>query len=469
MNNTVTRFAPSPTGNLHIGGIRTALINFIVTEQAKKKYPNSKFLLRIEDTDKKRSKESFKESIINGINWLGINYNNQIYNQSENIQRHQKIAFQLLENNKAFKCICSQADIQKRRDENLKKNKDIKRLCENCETNDKIQKVEKNFVIRIKIPKLGSLKINDIVQGNINIENKEIDNFILLRSDGSPTYLLSAVVDDFDMGINIIIRGDDHINNAFRQQYIYLGMNWSIPLYAHIPLIYGQDGKKLSKRHGAVDINEFKEKGYLKESIINNLILLGWSPNNKNEFINLDEIINTFKISKISKSPSIFDYKKLNHFNNYYLRKNENLNLFINYCNKNKKLNYFYQKDEKKIMKIFEVYKKNLNYFQELENICPLYYDENYKTKKNILLDENFNKILNIFIVKLEQITLWENEIINNVVNDFIKNNNIKFIIFGKPLRLTLINSKNGPTITDILYILEKKDSIIRLKNYINS
>ena len=327
MNKIVTRFAPSPTGNLHIGSLRTALINYIVTKNAKIENPDSKFLLRIEDTDKLRSKKEHINNIIKGLKWVGINWDKEIFIQSNQIKRHQEIASVLLKKKLAFKCICTKEELDERRkDKTNLFNK--KRLCFDCENNDEIQNSKKDYTVRIKIPLHDSIIIKDIVQGDIEVQNKEIEDFIILRNDGSPTYMLSVVVDDFDMNVNMIIRGDDHLNNYFRQKFIYKNMNWTIPSYAHIPLIHGEDGAKLSKWHGAVDIKEFEKKGFLKESIINNLILLGWSNNTDTEIISIEDIIKNFNIKKISKSSSIFDYKKLNFFNNHYLKLEKNINYF---------------------------------------------------------------------------------------------------------------------------------------------
>ena len=467
MNAIITRFAPSPTGNLHLGGVRTALINYIVAKKAKKKFPESKFLLRIEDTDKIRSHNEFKNNILNGLNWIGLHHDDELYIQSKRIKRHQNVALDLLKNNKAFKCICEPAELEKKRNENLKNNKNVKRLCINCENNHNVQELKNGYALRIKIPNSENITITDLVQGKITVKNQEIDNFIILRKDGTPTYMLSVVVDDFDMGVNLIIRGDDHLNNSFRQFYIYQNMHWQIPQYAHIPLIHGEDGKKLSKRHGAVDISEFKEKGYLQEAIINNLILLGWAPSNSNEFISLKEIINNFEINNLSKSSSIFNYDKLNHFNCYYLKKDENLYYFNQYSQTNPQLRTFYRKDKEKLKRIFDIYKKNINYYNELVNICPIYFEENFVTKKNILLNKEFKGLLKKFIVLLNNIDLWENKKIEDLIKNFINTNKIQFISFGKPLRLVLINLENGPSVSDIFYVLGKKNSILRLNNYI--
>ncbi len=335
MTKIITRFAPSPTGNLHIGSARTALLNFIITQQI----PLSKFYLRIEDTDKLRSKEEFKQNILDGLSWLGITWEDKVQIQSERIKRHQNVAKELLNNNFAYKCNCSEEKLKHKR-ELIKNNKNLsKKICTECKENDQIQNLTNDFVVRIKLPDEGEIIIKDKIQGNITVKNKELDDFILLRKDLTPTYMLSVVVDDNDLGVNLVLRGDDHLNNAFRQYYIYKFLNWNIPEYAHVPLIHGEDGSKLSKRHGAVDILEFKKNGYLKEAIINNLILLGWSPKNQSEIININDIINLYDIKKLSKSSSIFSYNKLNFFNNHYIRSQDGFEKFEYFClNHNKKI-----------------------------------------------------------------------------------------------------------------------------------
>ncbi|PPR47490.1 MAG: Glutamate--tRNA ligase, partial [Alphaproteobacteria bacterium MarineAlpha5_Bin9] len=317
MNKIITRFAPSPTGPLHLGSVRTALINYIVTIQAKKVNEESKFILRIEDTDKERSKDEYITNIINSLKWLNIDWDNEIVIQSKNVLRHIEIANELINKKGAYKCICSSEKIEEIRKKRLKEKMSIKRLCETCQNDSSIQNLKENYCVRIKIPNDGSIKINDLIQGEVSIQNKEIDNFILLKKDNSPTYMLSSVVDDYDSKINTVIRGNDHFNNAFRQYYIYKYLNWKFPFYAHLPLVHGLDGSKLSKRHGSVNVYDFKDNGYLPKALINNLILLGWSPNNNSEIIEMDEIIKKFDIKKISKSSSIFNYKKLDFFNNY--------------------------------------------------------------------------------------------------------------------------------------------------------
>ena len=463
MTPIITRFAPSPTGNLHIGSARTALINFIVNQQN----PLSKFYIRIEDTDKERSRSEFSQNILKGLEWLGLNWENEIQIQSQRIKRHQEIANKLLENKFAYKCICSEEKLKTQR-ELIKSNKNLsKKICTECKINSEVQELKEGFVIRIKIPDDGSLKIEDKIQGNVEVLNKELDDFILLRKDHSPTYMLSVVVDDNDLGVNFIIRGDDHLNNTFRQNYIYKYLNWNSPVYAHIPLIHGEDGSKLSKRHGAVDVLDFKENGYLPEAIINNLILLGWSPGKENELIDINEIIEKFEITKLSKSSSIFSYKKLNFFNNYYLRNQSGLNKFLEYCKNNKKLKDLILKNENKIKTIFEVYKKDLNNFAEILDIVDVYFDKNFKLDQNEVFSDEFKSLYKDFLDSISNIDNWDRENIQNTISDFLNLKNIKFPILGKPIRFLMTNSYNGPSISDIFLILGKKDSIDRLNQYI--
>ena len=463
MTNIITRFAPSPTGNLHVGSARTALINFIVSQQNQ----NSKFHLRIEDTDKERSKKEFTKNILDGLNWLGIKWDENIQIQSERIDRHRDIAKILLEKKHAYKCICSEEKLSKKR-EQIKQNNNIsKKICTECKNNETIQNLAKDYVIRIKLPDEGELKINDIIQGEIIVQNKELDDFIILRKDQSPTYMLSVVVDDNDIGVNLIIRGDDHLNNAFRQYYIYKYLNWALPNYAHIPLIHGEDGSKLSKRHGAVNILDFKNNGYLKESLINNLILLGWSPKNKNELIDIKDIIKLFEINKLKKSSSIFSYDKLNFFNNYYLRQDNAVKEFKNYCLEHKKLKDFVINDSFKLEKIFEIYKKTLNNFSEIADIIDIYFDKKFKFNQNEKFSEEFNNFYHEFREEIINIEHWSRENIQSIIDSFLKNKKLKFPVLGKPVRYILINSYNGPSISDIFIILGKKDSIDRLNQYI--
>jgi len=463
MTEIITRFAPSPTGNLHIGSARTALINFII----KFKKINSKIYLRIEDTDKERSTEEFKNNILRGLKWLGITWDNEPQIQSQNIKRHIEIANKLLIDGNAYKCVCSEKKLNERRKKINSGEIISKKICISCEKISEVQNLEKDYVIRIKIPLEGNNKLEDIVQGNIEIKNSEIDDYILVRKDGTPTYMLSVVVDDHDLGVNFVIRGDDHLNNYFRQKFIYKYMDWELPKYAHIPLIHGEDGSKLSKRHGAVNLIDLKEEGYLPEAIINNLILLGWSPKNQNdEIIQLDSIISKFEIKDLSKSASIFSYKKLDYFNNYYLRQEDNLHLFIEYCKSNVHLQEYIEENKEKLIRIFNIYKKDINKYKQMVEIAEIYFNKNFEISLNEKFQEEFNNCFSEFLNLINSIKKWEYEIINSKIKDFLEKNNIKFPVLGKPIRYLLTNNYNGPSITDIFMILGKNQSLERLNKY---
>ena len=463
MTKIITRFAPSPTGNLHIGSARTALINFI----CKSKDIDSRLYLRIEDTDKARSKEEFKNNILSGLQWLGINWDNEPQIQSQNINRHLEIANKLLDNGQAFKCICSEKELSERRKKINSGYITSKKICASCDKNNKVQNLEKDYVIRIKIPVEDNEILEDVVQGCVEVKKSEIDDYVLVRIDGTPTYMLSVVVDDHDLGVNFIIRGDDHLNNYVRQKFIYEYMNWEIPTYAHIPLIHGEDGSKLSKRHGAVNLIDLKKQGYLPEAIINNLILLGWSPKKSDdEIVQLKNIISMFNINDLSKSASIFSYKKLDYFNNYYLRQEQNLELFINYCKTNINLQKHIERDEKKLIRIFNIYKKDISKYEEIVKIAEIYFNSNFEILKNEIFEHEFNNCFNNFLELINSIKNWEYDVINSEIKDFLKKNNLKFPILGKPVRFLLTNNYNGPSITDIFMILGKDQSIERLNKY---
>ena len=289
----------------------------------------------------------------------------------------------------------------------------------------------------------------------------------MVRKDLTPTYMLSVVVDDHDLGVNYIIRGDDHLNNYFRQKFIYEYMNWQIPKYAHVPLIHGEDGSKLSKRHGAVNLIDLKEQGYLPDAIINNLILLGWSPKNQDdEITQLQNIISKFDINDLSKSASIFSYKKLDYFNNHYLRQETNLDLFLNYCKSNSLLNKYLKFDKEKLIRIFKIYKKDISKYNEIINIVEIYFNDNIVISLDENFQDEFNDCFNDFLKLINNINKWKYDNINLEIKEFLKKNNIKFPVLGKPIRYLLTNNYNGPSIADIFMILGKDQSLERLKRY---
>ena len=308
----VTRFAPSPTGFLHIGGARTALFNWLFA-----RHHGGKFLLRIEDTDKARSTDAAIAAILDGMRWLGLDWDGHEYYQSQFWARHAEVAHRLLERGHAYRCWMTQDELAAQRE---KAQAERRPFRIDSPWRDRDGGGEGEAVIRLKAPREGETVIEDQVQGQVTVQNAELDDFVLLRSDGSPTYMLAVVVDDHDMGVTHVIRGDDHLNNAFRQLAIVKAMGWPEPTYAHVPLIHGPDGAKLSKRHGALGVDSYRDElGYLPEAVGNYLLRLGWG-HGDDEIISRTQAIEWFDLDHVGRSPSRFDFKKLENLNGHYLR-----------------------------------------------------------------------------------------------------------------------------------------------------
>ncbi len=309
----VTRFAPSPTGFLHIGNARTGLFSWLYA-----RHYGGKTLLRIEDTDKARSTRQAIDVILDGLKWLGLDWDGKAYFQSQFEARHAEVANQLIERGAAYRCYLTAEELKARREKAQAERRPFRLESEwrDCrETGPE----GAPFVVRLKAPREGETVIEDVVQGRVAVSNAEIDDFVLLRSDGSPTYMLAVVVDDHDMGVTHIIRGDDHLNNAFRQLAIVKAMGWAEPTYAHVPLIHGPDGAKLSKRHGALGVHDYRDMGILPEALFNYLLRLGWG-HGDDEIIGKGEAVEWFDLDHVGKSPSRFDIKKLQNLNGHYIR-----------------------------------------------------------------------------------------------------------------------------------------------------
>ncbi|MBL0117033.1 MAG: glutamate--tRNA ligase [Sphingomonadales bacterium] len=311
----VTRFAPSPTGFLHIGGARTALFNWLFA-----RHHGGKFLLRIEDTDRARSTDAAIDAIIDGLQWLELDWDGDVVFQFSRASRHAEVANLLLESGHAYRCYATSAELEAMREAQRAARLPM-RYDGRWRDRDPSEAPEgAPFVIRLKAPREGSVTIEDRVQGPVTVNNEELDDFVLLRSDGTPTYMLSVVVDDYDMGITHVIRGDDHLNNAFRQLALIHAMEWREPIYAHVPLIHGPDGAKLSKRHGAMGVDAYRDElGYLPEAINNYLMRLGWG-HGDDEIFSREQAIAWFELNGVGRSPSRFDFKKLENLNGHYLR-----------------------------------------------------------------------------------------------------------------------------------------------------
>jgi len=452
----VTRFAPSPTGYLHIGGVRTALFNWLYA-----KNNNGKFLLRIEDTDRKRSSLDAVDIILEGLEWLGINFDDIPIYQNSNISRHKEIANKLLNDGNAYRCWASEEELLKMKKIAEKNNSNIgyNGLWRDKEPTD--SELEKPYTIRFKTKKNGETIVNDKVQGDVFFQNNSIEDFIILRSDGSPTYMLSAVVDDHDMMVTDIIRGDDHLNNTAKQIQIYKALDWKIPKFSHIPLIHGDDGSKLSKRHGALGIDYYKKKGFLPEAIKNYLLRLGWSHGDK-EIFSEEEMIKLFNLKNIRKSSSRLDIEKLKSVNNFYI-KNKNNNELLNLI-KLKKIDC--DKHEESILKILSEVKTKTKTIDELiESIEFIFQKRPIKLneKATEILTTDAKKILSEIKKNIETLDTWDINNIEQLLKDFSSSKGIKFKDLGLPLRAVLTGTLSSPSIYNVLDCLGKDEVLNRI------
>ena len=461
MKKVATRFAPSPTGPLHIGGVRTALFNWLFS-----KNKNGNFYLRIEDTDKERSKEEYKNQILKSLNWIGIHHDGDEYIQSSKINEHINVAKELLSIQKAYKCFCTTEEIeeQKKRAKQKKLPYTYNRKCRDLAI-DKMPE-NKDFVIRFKSKIEGKSILEDIVQGKVEIENNTIEDFIILRKDGSPTYNLSASVDDHLMNMTHIIRGDDHKINTFKQIQIYEAIKWEIPSFAHIPLIHTIDGKKLSKRDKASTLDDYSKIGIMPDALRNYLLRLGWSYKDK-EIFNINESIELFNLDGIGKSPSKLDISRILSMNEYYIKNigEEELykNLF-NYCEIYK--SKIHANKEGVIKSSLSFLKNKAKTLEDIYNNSKyLIEDEvNISGEDQKIFDDNSKSTIKDFIEKIMNCEAFDRENLEIVVNEIIKKKEISFKNIGQPLRVALTGSKFGPGLYDILISLGKEEVLKRLK-----
>ena len=460
MKKVATRFAPSPTGPLHIGGVRTALFNWLYS-----KNQNGKFYLRVEDTDKERSKEEYKNQIIKSLKWIGINYDEKEYIQSNKIKDHVKIANELLKNGQAYKCYCSSEEIEEQK--KRAKQKKIPYIYDRRWRDKSEADAPKNIqpVIRFKSKIDGTSLLKDLVQGDVEIDNNTIEDFIILRNDGTPTYNLSASVDDHLMNVTHIIRGDDHKINTFKQIQIYQAMKWEIPSFAHIPLIHTIEGKKLSKRDKASTLDDYSKIGIMPDALRNYLLRLGWSYKDK-EIFTLDESINLFNLEGIGKSPSKLDMNRILSMNEHYIKNiNENdlFNQLTEYC---KLYKSEIQSDKKDKIKESLIFLKNKA--KTLEDIFNngqyiMVNEVNFNKDDIKLIDEKAKKVISDFNAQLGSVDKLNKETLEPIVNELIKSNDTNFKGVGQPLRIALTGSKFGPGIYDIIISLGKEEVRKRL------
>jgi glutamyl-tRNA synthetase len=452
--NIKTRFAPSPTGVLHIGGARTAIFNWLFAKKNK-----GDFYLRVEDTDLKRSRNEHVSGIKDGLKWLGLEWSGDTFFQSKNIKRHVEIADLLISKGKAYHCYATTEEMQAFKENNPGK-KFISKWRDAEYTRSKDQKNKP--VVRLKVYNEGVSKIQDLVLGSVEVRHSDIDDMVLLRSDGTPTYLLSSVVDDYDMGITHVIRGNDHLSNTFRQLQILNALSWSTPFYAHIPLIHGSDGNKLSKRDGALGIEEYKNDGYLPEALFNYLLRLGWSHKDV-EIISVKEVIQIFDLADINKSPAKFDMNKLRHLNQHYIQAQEDGLLFDYIISKHGDLNDTQKLKIKKSVPLIKSRGETLNDIQQLAEVFISKIDPIDKKSKEILAQEESSKLLAELYKLLQSWEDWTAEALNIICTKFAEKHGLKPAVIMKLLRATVLGTFKSPPIYSSMCIISKDEVLKRI------
>ncbi|TAH32411.1 MAG: glutamate--tRNA ligase [Alphaproteobacteria bacterium] len=459
----VTRFAPSPTGFLHIGSARTALFNWLFARGK-----GGKFLLRIEDTDQERSTPQAVDAIFKSMNWLELDWDGEVVYQMARSSRHAEVAREMLAKGNAYYCYCSPEELEEMRAKAQAEGRQPRYdgTWRNRDPKDAPAGVKP--VIRLKAPQTGTNTIHDEVQGEVTVSNEQLDDMILLRSDGTPTYNLAVVVDDHDMNITHVIRGDDHLNNAFRQYQIYKAMDWKVPSFSHIPLIHGPDGAKLSKRHGALGVEAYRDMGYLPEAMRNYLLRLGWG-HGDTEIVSMAEAQKIFSLSGIGQAPSRLDFDKLNSVNAHYIQAADDqrlLNLTIPHIESElgTPLNDFQKARLLKGMKglkpraktILELAKAALFYVRPL----PLPMDEPARAAINDNTKPKLQAVLGI----LQSLNDWSVTTIELAIKDYLKTNNLKLGDLGPALRAALTGTLQSPALFEVMEVLGREEVQKRLQ-----
>jgi len=453
----ICRFAPSPTGPLHIGGVRTALFNWLL---AKKN--NGKYYLRIEDTDKERSKDDFKQQIIKSLTWLGIEHDGEEYVQSKNISKHTAVANELIKKGFAYHCYCSTEELETQK--SLAKEKNLP-FVYNRKCRDLKDKKNEPAVLRFKSKISGSSLIKDLVQGDKNISNSTIEDFVILREDNTPTYQLSATVDDHEMKVTHIIRGDDHMINSFKQKQIYDAMAWKVPNFAHIPLIHSDTGKKLSKRDNASTIDDYIKIGIMPDALRNYLLRLGWSHKDK-EIFTKQESIDLFDLNGVGKSPSKLDMSRILSMNETYIKtinEKDLFKLFKEYVSKYKKP--FDPSKDAILEKCMGFLKNKAKTLEDIFNNAQYIINDEVKIgdEDKKLLDDPSKLIIKDFMLNFKKLPSLSKETLEPLIKSLIEKHKTNFKGVGQPLRIGLVGSRFGPGLYDVILSLDKNEVIKRL------
>ena len=453
----VTRFAPSPTGFLHIGGARTALFNWLFA-----RHHGGKFLLRIEDTDRARSTEPAIAAILDGMRWLGLDWDGEEVYQFARADRHAQVAHAMLKSGHAYRCWMTQEEIAAQREAAQAAKQPYRIRSPWRDRSD--GPLDQPHVVRIRAEREGATTIRDLVQGEVTVQNAELDDMVLLRSDGTPTYMLAVVVDDHDMGVTHVIRGDDHLNNAFRQLTIIRAMGWPEPTYAHIPLIHGADGAKLSKRHGALGVNDYRDElGVLPEALFNHLLRLGWGHGDA-EIIDREQAIEWFTLDGVGKSPSRFDLKKLDSLNGHYIRAADDARL----AELAAKFLPFEPTAEQRnlLQRSMHALKPRAASLIEIANGAaflfatrPLQIDADAVP----LLEGPARELISQLHSALDAVADWNTEALEAAVREVAESAGVKLGAVAQPLRAALTGKRTSPGIYDVLFLLGRDESLSRI------
>jgi len=452
--NVVTRFAPSPTGYLHIGGARTALFNWLFA-----RHHGGTYLLRIEDTDKARSTDAAVAAIHDGLNWLGLGGDKPAVSQSAQSQRHAEIAAELVNKGAAYRCFLDDAELQALRAECQATGAPLRSPWRDL---DPAGAPDRPFTVRMKMPSDGSTTIEDAVQGAVTIQNKVLDDMVILRGDCSPTYMLAVVVDDHDMGITHVIRGDDHLNNAFRQLMVYRGMGWQAPVFAHIPLIHGSDGAKLSKRHGALGVDAYRDMGFLPDAMVNYLLRLGWG-HGDTEFFSREQAIALFSLDNVGKSPARFDLEKLRGVNAHYLQKLDGTALYDLIA---PHITPTSASAKDRVIALLPLLKERAKTHLDIVPLLGyLVHDgaPDMTEEAGALLSDDAKSTLLKLASNLSG-TSWEKDDLNSQIQRFLEDNALKMRDIGLPLRAAITGTKQSPSIVDIMAVLGEAETLARLR-----
>ncbi len=459
----VTRFAPSPTGFLHIGGARTALFNWLYA-----RHTGGKFLLRIEDTDRKRSTPEAIDAILAGLEWLGLQWDEEPVYQFSRRDRHAEAAQTLLDKGLAYRCYCTPEELDAMR-EKAKAEKRSMRYDGTWRDRDPSEAPEGvDPVIRFRAPQEGSTVIEDVVQGRVEVANSELDDLIMLRADGTPTYMLSVVVDDHDMGVTHAIRGDDHLTNAFRQTQIFQALGWEPPVFAHIPLIHGADGAKLSKRHGALGVEAYRDMGYLPEALLNYLCRLGWS-HGDDEFFDIQQAAEWFDISGINKGAARFDFDKLANLNGRYIDAADNERLFALALPGLEEAagGALPEEVKSRVLAGMNSLKSRADTIPQLVENALIYVRSRpleFTEKASTLITPESRALLGELAGDLEAVNDWSEETVDGAVRAFVEKKDLKLGAVAQPLRAALTGTTVSPGIFEVAAIFGREETLARVR-----